>query len=169
MIAVMKTAFIPFVMLWILAGTMSAAQQIASEPAATPLSACELVTKAEVEQAIGTTVDECRPRMTNKKVDNCVFSKGRRDAVALFVSRTNDDRDIDSLFAKTKEKFPHAKIREVPGLGQKAFLVKDRRRSTMLSVYRGGDALVVSVSLTAKGTNPDAAAETIARKAFKHF
>jgi hypothetical protein len=57
----------------------------------------------------------------------------------------------------------------VPGLGDKALLVDLPTRETLLSVYRAGDTLVVSVLEAGDGAKADAAAEKIARKAFKRF
>jgi hypothetical protein len=39
----------------------------------------------------------------------------------------------------------------------------------MLTVYQGGDSLVVTVSVIGDGVDPDSAAEIIARKAFARF
>lgn len=147
---------------------MCAAQQTKPKPTAKLRTACDLITKAEIEQAIGTTVDVGIPHK-NDKAETCAFRKENRDAAGFFISRSKDKRDLNVLVAKTKETLPMAKVREVPGLGQKAILVDDPNVGTMLSVYRGGDALVVSVAKTGNGVKPDAAAETIARKVFKRM
>ena len=57
----------------------------------------------------------------------------------------------------------------MPGLGEKALLVEYPKGGTMLSVYRGGDALVVMVYGIANSAKADAAVEKIARKAFSRF
>jgi hypothetical protein len=111
--------FILICVLWVLGGRTSAAQQEPqSQPPAQPLGPCELVTKAEIEQAIGLPVENGLPREGEKKnVEYCAFHKGHRVAVGLFISRTKDERDFHSLLARTKEVLPHAKVREVPCLG----------------------------------------------------
>jgi hypothetical protein len=157
---------------------MSAAQQTKpqptkpqpskTQPAAKTRSACELITQAEIEQAIGTALSN-RQSHKDAEADVCVFGDAQGDQIGIFVSRSNDKRDLNSLVAKTKETLPNAKIRELPGLGQKAILADSPGSATMLSVYRGGDALVVSVTLVHNSAKTDAAAETIARKAYKRF
>jgi hypothetical protein len=64
---------------------------------------------------------------------------------------------------------PQAKVREFPGLGDKALMVEHPNGGTMLSVYRGGDVLVVSVYGIANSAKAEAAVEKIARKAFKRL
>ena len=165
-----KTPLILTLVLWILGGALWAAQLTKPRPAAKLRSACELITKAEIEQATGTPVSAGFQHKDEKaNAESCAFKQDEHDTVGVLITRSNDKRDLSVLVAKTKEALPEAKVRELPGLGQKAILADDPKIGTMLSVYRGGDALVVSVTLTGKGVTADAAAETIARKAFKRF
>ena len=162
-----KTPLIVLMPLLILGGTINAAEQAKPRPAAKPLSACALVTKAEIEEVIGTAIGNGMP-MKDGTMDVCAFTTPKGDKVSIFVSRSPDKRDLSKAVDQAREAMPTAKVREVPGLGDKALLV-DLPNRTLLSVYRAGDTLVVSVAEAGDGAKADAVAEKIARKAFKRF
>jgi hypothetical protein len=169
MIEVMhKSSFIVLMPLLILAGTINAAEQAKPRPAAEPLSACALVTKAEITEVIGTAIGDGRP-MKDRDMDVCAFRTPKGDEVRIFVTRSTAKRDLGKVLGEARKAMPTATVREVPGLGDKALLVDLPAQGTLLSVYRAGDALVVSVSEASDGAKADAAAEKIARKAFKRF
>ncbi len=73
------------------------------------------------------------------------------------------------MAADVRKRFPSAKVRELPGLGEKALIIENLQGGTMLSVYRGGDSLVVSVYGISDSAKAEAAVEKIARKAYAHF
>ena len=154
--------------LWILGGAINAAQQIKLNPTAMPRSVCALVTKAEIEQAIGTTIGKGMAGKAGKD-DVCAYTNSKGTKVKIVISRSQAKRDLTSLVDKAKKALPNAKVREFPGLGEKALLVEIPKGDTMLSVYRGGDALVVSVNGIGEGAKAHAAVEKIARKAFSRF
>lgn len=155
-------------MLWIFGGTMNAAQQAKPNPAPKPLGACALVTKAEIEQAIGTAIGNAVPHLEGK-TDVCTYQNPKGNKVEIVVSRSQLKRNFSTLVDEAQKALPNAKVQDFPGLGEKALLVDYPKGDTLLSVYRGGDALVVSVSGIANGAKADAAVEKIARRAFKRF
>ena len=174
MIEVMhKSSLIVLMPLLILGGTINAAEQAKPGPAAKPLGACALVTKAEISEAIGKAIGDGKP-MKDRTMDICAFTTPKGDKVGIFVARSSAKRDLSKALDQTRKAMPISTVREVPGLGDKALLVDLPMHGTLLSVYRAGDTLVVSVveaGLPGKaGTaNADAAAEKIARIAFKRF
>ena len=169
MIEVMhKSSLIVLMPLLILGGTINAAEQAKPRPAAKPLSACALVTKAEIAEVIGTAIGDGMPRK-DRTMDVCAFTTPKGDKVSIFVTRSPAKRDLSKALDEAREAMPTATVREVPGLGDKALLVDLPTRDTLLSVYRAGDTLVVSVLEAGDGAKADAAAEKIARKAFKRF
>jgi len=166
--AMHKTPLIVLMPLLILGGTINAAEQAKPRPAAKPPSACALVTKAEISEVIGKTIGDGMPSK-DRTMDVCAFTTPKGDTVSIFVTRSPDKRDLSKAVDQAREAMPTAKVREVPGLGDKALLVDLPTRETLLSVYRAGDTLVVSVLEAGDGAKADAAAEKIARKAFKRF
>jgi hypothetical protein len=170
MIVIMhKTTLIVLLPLCLLGGAVKAAEQAKPSPAAKPLSACSLVTKPEVEHAIGMTISAVEP-MKSPRADACAFTTQKGGAkVAIFAARSQEKRDLSKALDKIRTAMPSANVRELPGLGEKALLVEHPTLGTMLSVYRAGDSLVVSVSDMRDVAKADAAAEMIARKAFSRF
>jgi hypothetical protein len=166
--AMHKTPLIVLMPLLILGGTINAAEQAKPRPAAKPLGACALVTKAEIEEVIRTAIGGGMP-MKDRKMDICAFTTPKGDEVSIFVARSPAKRDLSKALDEAREAMPNATVREVPGLGDKALLVDLPMHGTLLSVYRAGDTLVVSVLEAGDGAKADAAAEKIARKAFKRF
>ena len=101
--------------------------------------------------------------------DICAFKTPKGEQVNIFVTRTPAKRDLSKALDQARESMPTATVREVPGLGDKALLVDLPIHGNLFSVYRAGDTLVVSVLEAGDGAKADAAAEQIARKAFKRF
>jgi hypothetical protein len=152
----------------LLRGDISAAQQTKPKATVKPLGPCALVTKAEIEQAIGTGIGPGALGRTGK-AEACTYLNPKGIKLNIYVSRSQDKRNLGSLVDEAKKALPQAKVREFPGLGEKALLVEYPNGGTMLSVYRGGDALVVSVYGIANEAKAEAAVEKIARIAFKRF
>lgn len=169
MIEVMhKSSLIVLMPLLTLGGTINAAEQAKPRPAAKPLSACALVTKAEIKEIIGRAIGAGMPRK-DRTMDICAFTTPKGEQVNIFVTRSPTKRDLSKAVDEARKAMPTATVREVPGLGDKALLVNLPSHGTLLSVYRAGDTLVVSVLEAGDGAKADAAAEKIARKAFQRF
>ena len=169
MIEVMhKASLIVLMPLLILGGTINATEQAKPHPAAKPLSACALVTKAEIKEIIGTAIGDGVPRKDGT-TDICAFKTPKGEQVNIFVTRSPAKRDLSKALDQAREAMPTATVREVPGLGDKALLVDLPIHGNLFSVYRAGDTLVVSVLEAGDRAKADAAAEKIARKAFKRF
>ena len=163
-----KTPPLLLLTLWLFGGATHAAPQAKPNPTAKPPSACAIISKAEIEQAIGTTLGKGVGRQVHE-ADVCEYSNAKGNKVNIFVSHAQGKRDLSTLVAEAQKSLPEAMIREFPGLGEKALLVTDSRGGTMLSVYRGGDSLVVSVYGMGNRAQARAAVEKIAKKAFSRF
>ena len=163
-----KTPPILLLMLWIFAGAIDAAQQAKLNPSAKSLSACTLVTKAEIEQAIGTVVGTAVQRQVGKAYV-CTYENPKGNKVNIFIARAQGKRDLSTLLVEAQKALPQAKVRELPGIGEKALLVTDPKGGTILSVYRGGDSLVVSVYGISNNAKAETAVEKISKKAFSRF
>jgi hypothetical protein len=150
------------------AGAMVITQQAKPKLSLKPTSACALVTKAEIEQAIGTTIGKGVPHQAGK-ADVCAYANAKGNKVSIFVTRSQQKRNFSTLAAEAQKALPQAKVQELPGLGDKALLVEHAKAGTLVSIYRGGDVLVVSVYGIANSAKAAAAVERIARKAFSRF
>ena len=117
-----KTPLIVLMPLLILGGTINAAEQAKPRPAAKPLSACALVTKAEIAEVIGTAIGDGKP-MKDRTMDICAFTTPKGDKVGIFVTRSPAKRDLSKALDQARKAMPIATVREVPGLGDKALLV----------------------------------------------
>jgi hypothetical protein len=169
MAAMHKMPFIIVLTAWMVGGTLYAAQQAKPKPAAKPPGACTLVKATEIGQILGTSIANGVPH-TDERADVCIFLSREGDRVDIFVHRTQDKRDLNSLLAQAKKALPKSTtVREVPNLGEKALMVEDTPGSAAVSVYRGGDSFVVAVLKKTSGTKADVAAEKIARLAYRHF
>jgi hypothetical protein len=163
-----KTLTILLLMLWTFGGAIHAAQQAKPNPSAKLRSACGLVSKAEIEQAIGTTLGNPMQREV-EEANICTYENAKGNKVKIYLARAQGERDLSTLVDEARKALPQAKVQEFPGLGEKALLVNDPRGATILSVYRDGDSLVVSVYGIRNGAKAEAAVESIAKKAFSRF
>jgi hypothetical protein len=163
-----KTHIIVVIQLLILAGTIDAAEQAKPQPQPKALSACALVTKAEVAEAIGMPVVTRTPTQEHN-MDICAYTTANGDKIGIYATRKPGKRNLSNAVAEARKAMPNTAIKEVPGLGEKALLVEQLTGGTLLSVYRAADTLVVSVPELGDRAKTDAAAEKIARKAFKRF
>jgi len=154
-------------MLCTLGSTVSAAPQAPQKITIPPFAPCTIVTKAQIEHAIGAPLHDPVPRMEHA-TDICSYENAQGNKVNIEVSRAKK-RDLSNVLEQTKKALPGAQIRELNGLGDKAFLVQVPKGPIMVSVYRGGDALVVSVYGMPGGPKSEAAVEQIARQAYKRF
>ena len=163
-----KTLTILLLMLWTFGGAIHAAQQAKPNPSAKLLGACGIVSKAEIEQAIGTTLGNPTQREV-EEANICTYENAKGNKVKIYLARAQGERDLSTLADQARKALPEAKVQEFPGLGEKALLVSDPRGATILSVYRGGDSLVVSVYGIRNGAKAEAAVESIAKKAYSRF
>jgi len=158
-----STAFL-LVIVSIAGGAIGAAQQAKPIPSVKGLGACYVVTKAEIEQAMGTGLGNGVPQLT-VEANICTYENSKGNKVEIVISHSQGKRDFSNLVDEARKALPNAKVQDFPGLGEKALLVDYPNGGTSLSVYRGGDALVVSVYGIANAAKAHAAVEKIARKA----
>ena len=111
MIALMqKTLLTLLLMLWIVVGALNAAGQANSGQALKSRNACALVTKAEIDQIIGTSMSNGIPH-EDDQADACAFVNPRGYKIGIFISRSQERRDLNTLVSQAKEALPHAKVR----------------------------------------------------------
>ncbi len=141
-----------------------------SSPAARPAgtakaeSACTAVTKSDVEEALGRFVGLGAPEASASQ-STCDYS-GDGGQVSVTVGHVAEKLNAVTEIEALKAEFPQAKIRELTGVGARAFFLDLPGAGTQLQVLRGEhDFLMVSVLGFGAAERVSAAAEKMARKA----
>jgi hypothetical protein len=127
---------------------------------------CSLLTKAEIQQAIGVAVADGIP---NKDMDSCRFQAP--DGVGMVVLTASRDTSADSAkkVAAAKQLNKNSKFRDLANLGDCAILIETAYVGPQVSIFRGADNLLISVMAFGDTPKVSAAAEALARKAFSRF
>jgi hypothetical protein len=146
-----KSAAISFAKAAIFACTIArglAAAQIAT--AGTALSACDVLSKAEVELALGRSVSDGRALVRKEDVGVCSFATpgGSRMLVLLRRRAGRDWTASQVLRMKNAGSF-----RPVASLGDQAFLLNTGQRTTALCVFYRDFYLEISISRVREGAH----------------
>jgi hypothetical protein len=130
---------------------------VAAQPSKPGLSPCALLTKAEVQEAVGATVSEGVPNATNKSV--CDFKVG--DAGSLVSIMLTAKGPADSA-AKTVAELKKRNIggEVVPGLGDSAYASSPGYGMQQLGAYKGSHQVIATVLLFG---SPEAKSKTVAQ------
>lgn len=136
-------------------------------PRAVPLkslSACEAVTRGEVEQALGVAVGKGREETAGRE-SSCDYAAGGGQ-VTVMVQRLAAKLDLPYEMKALEAAVPEGRVREAPGLAARAFYLDIPGAGTQLHVLRG-ERLYLMVSILGFGEAGEvsAAAETLARRA----
>lgn len=131
-------------------------------------SACAAVTKSDVEEALGHFVGLGAPEASPGQ-STCDYSAdGGQVSVTLAHSR--EKLDVAMEIEALKANLPQAKMREVTGIGMRAFFLDIPGAGTQLHVVRGQhDYLMVSVLGFGVAEQVSAAAEKMARRALERL
>ncbi len=108
------------------------------------VTACEAVSAAEIGQVVGAAVGSGKEEK-DIAGSTCDFvSDGGHVTIALRHSPVK--LDLDAEIKSIHEALPHAKLRDVSGIGTRAFFLDMDTAGTQLNVLRGDhDFLLVSV------------------------
>ncbi len=137
------------------------------EPVRT-LSACALVTRADVERALGRSVGNGKEEADGGN-SSCDYAGGKGQ-VTITIQRLKSKPDMTAELASLKAAIPDARVREVGGLGPVAFFLDIADYGTQLHVIRGDrDYVLVSVLGFGDAEQVSAAAERMARQALQRF
>ena len=127
---------------------------------------CKLLTKAEVQEAIGAALSDAIP---GEGMDTCRFqANGGASVVAVTASRDTSAPSAKRL-AVFKESMKNSKPKDLANLGDGAVLVNMFGAGPQVSVFRGADNLLISILGFGDTPKIAAAAEALARKAFSRF
>ena len=138
--------------------------QVGSALAGTQTSGpCSLVTKAEVQEAVGTPVSEGAVNTINRSV--CDFKVGDLgSAVGILLTSKRPGDSAEKTVAELKQKKIAAQV--VSGFGDGAYTSSGGFGMQQLGVYKGSSHVIVTVLLMgAPEAKGKAAAEAVMRKA----
>jgi hypothetical protein len=127
-------------------------------------SACTVVTKAEIEAALGRAVSN---GVEHKGADqsSCDYTGGDGQITVALV-HSNDKLEPEAEIAELKKLLPPGALRETTGIGTQAYFVDIPHAGAQLHVFRGEhDYLMVSVLGFGAPAAASEAAMLIARKA----
>jgi hypothetical protein len=116
-------------------------------PPASPLkteSACTVVTKAEIEAALGRTVSM---GVEHKRAAQsiCDYTEGD-GAITIALVHSDEKLDAEAEITELKELLPQGALRETAGAGKRAYFLDIPHAGTQLHVLRGEhDYVMVSV------------------------
>ena len=142
----------------------------AAKPALTSktTTACAAVTKSDVEDALGHFVGMGESE-ANSYQSTCDYS-GDGGQVSVTVAHSREKLNVAMEIEALKTNLPQAKMREVTGIGIRAFFLDIPGAGTQLHVVRGQhDYLMVSVLGFGVTDQVSAAAEKMARSALARF
>jgi len=156
----MHTLLVPTSVL-VLFSTMAVAQ--ATNPAmARRVDTCKLVTKAEVQLAVGLPVADPKPNAGNPAL--CDFKVGDYGVVGFAVQPSRPGETPDRIFSETaKRKMQPV---EAPGIGDRSFFTSPGYGMVQLNTFKGSNYVIMT--LLVPGASPQkvkAAAEQLMKKA----
>lgn len=137
---------------------------LGSAPAGTPTSSpCSLLTKAEVQEAVGTPVSEGEVNKINRTV--CDFKVDELgSAVSVLLTGKTPGDSPEKTVAELKKRKIAGQV--VAGFGDGAYTSSPGYGMQQLGVYKGSSHVVVTVLLMgAPETKSKSVAEAVMRKA----
>ena len=120
-----------------------------------PLNACALVTRFEVEQAIGRRFSEGKEE-SERRSSNCDYS-AKGALVSITIQRLAAKPDLAAEITALKKEIPEGVVREardfprafyldVPEAGTQLHIINDRNEYLMISILGFGDPSQVSAT-----------------------
>jgi hypothetical protein len=121
-----------------------------------PLNACSLVTRFEVEQAIGRRVAEGKEE-SERRASNCDYS-AKGALVSITIQRLTTKPALDTEIPALKKEipegvvreardFPHAFFLDVPDAGTQLHILNESNEYLMISILGFGDPSQVSATV----------------------
>jgi hypothetical protein len=143
------------VILYVLSAFSAATRSLASNRSLEPhqLTACSLVTRADVEEAVGRIVNDGAEE-TQGRATTCLYAT-KGGLVSITIQRLTAKPDLQLEIAALKRELPDAVVRDAPGFpeafyldlpdaGTQLHIAKDNAQHLMVSILGFGDASRVS-------------------------
>jgi len=132
------------------------------------MTACLAVTRLEVEAAIGQPIGNGKEHK-DRATSSCQYD-GADGQVTVSIYRSLVRLNLSAEIKQLQKSIPEAKIRDVQGLGTRAFFMDMGGIGTQLHVIRGDyDYVLVSVLGFGGASEVSGAAEALARRALDRF
>jgi hypothetical protein len=126
------------------------------------LDPCTLVSKADVQQAVGQNVAGPTPNASNPAV--CDFKVGDIGALGFAAQLQRPGETPDKMIAELKKR--NIPATEVKGLGDRAFFASPGYGMTQLNAFKGPNYIIITLLVPgAAEAKQKAIAETLMQKA----
>jgi hypothetical protein len=134
---------------------------MAQAPAA-GLAPCAVVTKAEIQEAVGAAVADGTLNANNKSV--CDFKVGDAGVVSVMLTNRSSDENAEKTVAELKKRKIAAEV--APGFGESAYSSSPGYGMSQLGAYKGARQVIVTAMLFgAPEAKNKAVVEKVMRKA----
>ena len=121
------------------------------------LSPCALLTKAEVQEAVGTPVSEGALNTTNKSI--CDFKAGDTgSSISIMLTSKGSADSAEKMVAELKKQKIGAEV--ISGFGDSAYASSPGYGMQQFGVYKGSNHVIVTVLLLGA---PEAKSKTVAQ------
>jgi hypothetical protein len=146
--------------LFLFAAVASAGQP--TPAGAKKLDPCTLVSKADVQQAVGQNVDGPTPNKANAAV--CDFKVGDFGALGFAAQQQRPGETLDQTIAGLKKL--NIPVAEAKGIGDRAFFASPGYGMTQLNAYKGPNYIIITLLIPgAAETKQKTIAEALMQKA----
>lgn len=115
-----------------------------AEPSKAGTDACSVLSKHEVQRALGVRVNDGQPRVKNGNVTGCWFP-ARHGEVLLLVRRNAPQVWVDDQVQRMNGPGKSSRFRTVAGLGKRAYRLDIGKSGTVLCVFGGQHYVQVAV------------------------
>jgi hypothetical protein len=133
-----------------------------------PMTACTVVTRAEVEQTLSQSVADGKEERDGA-ASICTYT-GEIGQVTIRIQHLAAKLDMPTEIAGLKASIPGGRVREAAGIGTRAFFLDIADAGTQLHVLRGAhDYLLVSILGFGDSGRVQAVVERIARMALERL
>jgi hypothetical protein len=133
-----------------------------AQQANAPANACTLLTSTEIAEAVGARVYQGEARIQSDTTTACRFAGAEGGVVAVLVRRIPQEKWASEQIDRMQRN-PRS-FRELPGMGERAFLYDLNGTGAVLCVFRGGYYMQLSVFRMGGAPKARAAVEVLARK-----
>jgi hypothetical protein len=133
----------------------------------TPLSACVLVTRADVEEAIGRHVADGKEE-SERRTSNCDYS-AKGGLISITIQKLAAKPDLDAEIAALKKEIPEGVVREAPGIPHAFYLDLPDAGTQLHIVNESNQYLMISVLGFGDPSQVSATALQLARKAMRRL
>jgi len=128
------------------------------------VTACETISAGEIAQALGVRIGTAKEERDGEG-STCEFRSGGGH-VTIALRHSPAKLDVDAEIETIRAALPHARLRDVNGIGTRAFFFDMDTAGTQLNVLRGEhDCLLVSMVGFGDAEQVSGAVEKIARLA----